>query len=98
MPAPKGAGLQLSDVGRGLLAPPASYNLPLPSQPSRRLFLLLWLSYAFFVVYVTTLPFDFDPSIEHARGRIAGVSRDPFVSADGSRASLSDMLQNVVLF
>ena len=70
----------------------------MPSPPSRRLFLLLWLSYAFFVVYVTTLPFDFDPSIEHARGRIAGVSRNPFVSADGSRASLSDMLQNVVLF
>ena len=65
---------------------------------SRRLLPLLWLSYALFVVYVTTLPFDFDPSLEHARERLAGVSHNPFLSSDGSRASRSDMLQNVVLF
>jgi VanZ family protein len=67
-------------------------------QPSRRLVVLLWLSFAFFVVYVTTLPFDFDPFVEHARQRLAGVSRNPLLSSDGSRASRSDMLQNVVLF
>ena len=62
------------------------------------MFPLLWLSYAFFIVYVTMLPFDFDQSVEHARWRLAAVSHNPFLSADGSRASRSDMLQNVVLF
>ena len=69
-----------------------------PHPPSRRLFLLLWLSYALFVVYVTTLPFDFDPSVEHAISRWAAMSRNPLLSQDGARASFSDMLQNVVLF
>ena len=72
--------------------------MTVPYSPSRRQFVLLWLSYAFFVVYVTTLPFDFDPSVEHARERLAAVSHNPFTSSDGSRASRSDMLQNVVLF
>jgi VanZ family protein len=59
---------------------------------------LLWLSYALFVVYVTTLPFGFDPSVDHAMSRLAAMSRNPFLSQDGGRASFSDMLQNVVLF
>ena len=70
----------------------------LSAPPSRRLFPLLWLSYAFFIIYVTTLPFDFDPSIDHARERLSDVSHNPFLSSDGSRASRSDMIQNVVLF
>jgi VanZ family protein len=59
---------------------------------------LFWLSYAIFIVYVTTLPFDFVFSTSAALEKLQGVSHHLFTGPDGHRASLSDMVQNVILF
>ena len=73
-------------------------HLTLSHLPSRRVLLLLWLSYALFIVYVTTLPFDFSPSLEHAAEKLSHVPHHPFMAPGGRRASYSDMVQNVVMF
>lgn len=69
-----------------------------PARSRRRTYLLFWFSYAVFIVYVTTLPFDFVFSTSTALDKLGGVSRHLFTGPDGQRASLSDMVQNVVLF
>lgn len=57
----------------------------------------LWLASALFVVYGTTLPFDFDASL--ARERLAKVGLNPLLAPGGSRRlSIPDAVQNMVLF
>jgi VanZ family protein len=68
-----------------------------PSHPDRRA-LWFWLSYALFILYVTSLPFDFVFSTSRALERLRAVPLHLFMSPDGGRASFSDMVQNVVLF
>ena len=60
--------------------------------------LVLWFCCTFFIVYVTTLPFNFVPSASEAREKFAAMPRDPFVSAGYRRPSITDMTQNVILF
>jgi len=66
-----------------------------PKGPALHVF---WLSYAFFIVYVTSLPFDFNPSVSSALEKLRSVPLHLFTSPEGRRASMSDMAQNVVLF
>jgi VanZ family protein len=73
-------------------------HLTLSHLPSRRILLLLWLSYALFIVYVTTLPFDFSLSLDHAAEKLSQVPHHPFMAPGGRRASYSDMVQNVLMF
>ena len=54
--------------------------------------------YVLFIVYVTTIPFSFGLTSEQVMAHFHRVSWIPFFNPDGSRASLPDMVQNVVLF
>jgi len=65
---------------------------------SGRRFLRLALVYSLFVGYVTTIPFSFAPSAAQVAAHFHRVSWIPFVDPDGTRASIADCVQNVVLF
>jgi VanZ family protein len=57
----------------------------------------LWLASALFVVYGTTLPFDFETSL--ARERLARVVLNPLLAPGGARRlSIPDAVQNMLLF
>lgn len=58
----------------------------------------LLLVYVAFLIYATTLPFAFEPSMAAVAAKFEKVPFDPFVSAQGGRPSISDMTQNVLLF
>src|SRR5206468_7017350 len=64
-----------------------------------RLFAWLWVVSALFVVYGTTIPFHFTSSRGHARAKLSRVRLNPLVSPEtGRRVSISDFVQNVLLF
>lgn len=65
---------------------------------ARRTLLLFWIGYAVLILYVTTLPFELIPSTARALDRLAHVRLDVFAAPDGTRASFTDMTQNVLLF
>ena len=57
----------------------------------------LWLASALFVVYGTTLPFDFETSL--ARERLAKIVLNPLLAPGGTRRlSIPDAVQNMLLF
>jgi VanZ family protein len=57
----------------------------------------LWLASALFVVYGTTLPFDFETSL--ARERLAKMVLNPLLAPGGARRlSIPDAVQNMLLF
>lgn len=57
----------------------------------------LWLASALFVVYGTTLPFDFETSL--ARERLAKMVLNPLFAPGGARRlSIPDAVQNMLLF
>jgi len=59
----------------------------------------LWLLYALFLVYATTLPFEFEPDPASAAAvKLARMPLSPFSGPGGGRASIPDMTQNVLLF
>jgi glycopeptide antibiotics resistance protein len=59
----------------------------------------LWLLYALFLVYATTLPFEFEPDPAAAAAmKLAHMPLNPFSGPTGGRASIPDMTQNVLLF
>ncbi len=58
----------------------------------------LWLVFALFIVYGTTIPFDFGNDRGAVREKVAALSWNPFVREDGTRVSIPDTVQNVMLF
>ena len=57
-----------------------------------------WVFCALFIVYATTLPFEFDPAPSQAAAKLMRVLAAGLSDPDGSRPSLPDMFQNVLLF
>jgi glycopeptide antibiotics resistance protein len=59
----------------------------------------LWVLYALFVVYGTTIPFKFSLDSHELALKIAGIQWIPFVdSTTHQRVSIPDMVQNIMLF
>jgi glycopeptide antibiotics resistance protein len=59
----------------------------------------LWILFALFVVYGTTIPFNFSSEPGWAAAKLARVPLNPFIAADtGRRISIPDFVQNVLLF
>ena len=58
----------------------------------------LWLWFAVFIVYGTTIPFQFDTDRTAVRGRVEALSWNPLTRPDGRRVSIPDTVQNVMLF
>ena len=59
----------------------------------------LWVAFAIFIVYGTTMPFRFAADERMVQEKLARLSLNPFVSAEtGRRVSLTDTAQNVMLF
>jgi glycopeptide antibiotics resistance protein len=59
----------------------------------------LWLFSAIFIVYGTTIPFQFAGDAGHAAAKWSHVTFNPLVSAEtGRRVSIPDVVQNVLLF
>ena len=70
---------------------------PLPSRIDS-LFLFLWIFLAAFIVYGTLIPFNWVSSAEAISNNISRICWNPFIDPDGSRASIPDILQNILLF
>jgi VanZ family protein len=58
----------------------------------------LWILYALFIVYATTLPFQFELDVRAAVEELREVPLNPLVVREEARPSITDMVQNVVLF
>lgn len=58
----------------------------------------LWLWFAVFIVYGTTIPFEFAADRAAVRTRIEALSWNPLTRPDGRRVSIPDTVQNVMLF
>ena len=59
----------------------------------------LWIVFAIFVVYGTTIPFHFAESTAEIRANLARLSPNPSLSPEsGRRVSIPDTVQNVMLF
>jgi glycopeptide antibiotics resistance protein len=59
----------------------------------------LWIVFAIFVIYGTTIPFHFVESAAEVRANLARLSPNPFLSPEtGRRVSIPDTVQNVLLF
>ncbi len=59
---------------------------------------VLWLLFTLFVVYAAAIPFRFVGNFALVQAKLAALHFSPFVSPDGSRLSIPDVLQNVLLF
>jgi len=60
--------------------------------------LIFWILSVLFIVYGTLIPFNFNLSVASLLKNIHGISLTPFVDPDGSRASIPDIVQNILLF
>ena len=61
--------------------------------------MVLWLASAVFIVYGTTIPFNFSPDRRVALEHLARVTWHPLISPDtGHRVSIPDFVGNVLLF
>lgn len=63
----------------------------------RKGFFALLVVFSLFIIYGTTIPFDFT-SITSAFQKIDQISWHPFFDLQGHRVSFSDVLQNILLF
>jgi glycopeptide antibiotics resistance protein len=59
---------------------------------------ILWALSVIFIVYGTTIPFRFDQTPSTVADRLSRIRLNAFEDADGSRPSIPDMTQNVLLF
>lgn len=58
----------------------------------------LWALFALFIVYGTTIPFEFSQDPDFIRQKVADLSWNPLTRPDGRRVSIPDSVQNVMLF
>ena len=59
---------------------------------------VLWVMFSFFIVYGTLVPFELSFSKESISSNISSINWIPFMDPDGSRASIPDILQNILFF
>ncbi len=59
---------------------------------------VLWIIFSLFIVYGILIPFWFVVSKEAILSNIAHISWIPFIDPDGSRVSIPDVAQNIMLF
>ncbi len=64
----------------------------------KNLFRLLWLLFAVFILYGTTIPFTFSLDPKYLHSRFAQIEWYPLVSKPGDHHSLTDYVQNILLF
>jgi glycopeptide antibiotics resistance protein len=70
-----------------------------PALSPARLARTLWILFTLFIVYGTTIPFDFSVGWSGAMDKIAHLPLNPLISPDtGGRVSITDEVQNVLLF
>ena len=58
----------------------------------------MWALFALFIVYGTTIPFNFSQDPDFIREKVAALSWNPLTRPDGRRVSIPDSVQNVMLF
>jgi glycopeptide antibiotics resistance protein len=63
-----------------------------------KIFKFIWITYSFFIIYGTVIPFNIVPSNEFVLSNFGKISWLPFIDPDGSRASIPDVVQNILLF
>jgi len=54
--------------------------------------------FSLFIIYGTLIPFHLNLNLETVRANFSAFSKTPFIDPDGSRASLPDVIQNILLF
>ena len=59
---------------------------------------ILWLCFSLFILYGTLIPLNLRLSSESILSNISNISWIPFIDPDGSRASIPDVTQNILLF
>lgn len=59
---------------------------------------VLWLLFTVFILYGTLIPFNLVSYRELISSNVSNISWVPFVDPDGSRASIPDIVQNILLF
>jgi VanZ family protein len=70
-----------------------------PAPSPARLARTLWILFTLFIVYGTTIPFDFRVGWSGAMDKLAHLPLDPLISPEtGRRVSMTDEVQNVLLF
>src|SRR5947209_18052375 len=70
-----------------------------PARTGSNLPMVLWLASAAFIVYGTTIPFNFVADRRVALEHLARVTWHPLISPDtGHRVSIPDFVGNVLLF
>jgi len=58
----------------------------------------LWVLFALFIVYATTIPFNFIQDPAQVRAKLAAIQWNPLKRTDGRRLAIPDAVQNVMLF
>jgi glycopeptide antibiotics resistance protein len=58
----------------------------------------LWALFALFILYGTTIPFNFNGDTGLIRDRVAAMSWNPLIRPDGRRVAIPDAVQNFMLF
>ena len=59
---------------------------------------ILWLLFTIFIFYGALIPFDISLQSDFVMKNIEKISWTPFLDPDGSRASIPDIVQNVLFF
>jgi len=86
-------------VARVIAARPGPVHTRAAEAPRSRLPTILWAATAVFIVYGTTIPFNFVPDRATALAHWMRVTWNPLVSPDtGSRVSIPDFVSNILLF
>ena len=65
---------------------------------NRNMFRVIWFIFIFFIFYGTLIPFNLSPDSGSITSNISNIGWIPFIDSDGSRASIPDMLQNILFF
>ncbi len=61
-------------------------------------FRILWIIFIFFIIYGTLIPFNLSPDKGSFAANVSNINWIPFIDSDGSRASIPDMVQNILFF
>ena len=59
---------------------------------------VLWLLFTLFIFYGALIPFDITLQSEFVMNNVEEISWKPFIDPDGSRASIPDVVQNILFF
>jgi len=71
---------------------------PSDQKINRTIFAIMWLIFSVFILYGTLIPFNLSTDAGLINTNISRISWIPFIDADGSRASIPDMVQNILFF